>query len=87
MTVSDDGDGAVDDIATALSGQRPARRSVTAGAGLGLTIARGIVDAHGGRVALERTRTGTRFDIRIPIEAGNAPESSREPAAAEAGDV
>jgi ABC-type multidrug transport system ATPase subunit/signal transduction histidine kinase len=86
VTVSDDGDGAMDVIATALSGQRPARRSPTAGAGLGLTIARGIVDAHGGRVELERTPAGTRFDIHLPVEQGEAPGAARDGAAPEPGD-
>jgi ABC-type multidrug transport system ATPase subunit/signal transduction histidine kinase len=87
VTVSDDGEGDAEEIATALSGQRPARRSATAGAGLGLTIARGIVDAHGGHVELERTAAGTRFDIHLPVEQGDAPEASRQAAGADSDDV
>ena len=87
VTVSDDGDGAVEDITTALSGLRPARRTATAGAGLGLTIARGIVDAHGGRVELERTSEGTRFEIHLPVEQGDSHKASRDGAAAEASDA
>jgi signal transduction histidine kinase len=48
------------------------RRGRSAGAGLGLSIAKGIVEAHGGRIALDATPAGTRFVIRLPIETGVA---------------
>jgi signal transduction histidine kinase/ABC-type multidrug transport system ATPase subunit len=38
------------------------------GAGLGLSIARGIVEAHGGEMALEPVRQGTSFLVRLPLE-------------------
>jgi signal transduction histidine kinase len=38
------------------------------GAGLGLSIARGIVDAHGGSVTLEPAAAGTTFVVRLPVE-------------------
>jgi signal transduction histidine kinase len=37
-----------------------------AGAGLGLAITRGIVEAHGGTVDVANTDTGCRFRIRLP---------------------
>jgi signal transduction histidine kinase len=47
----------------------PGIRCATAGAGLGLSIARGIVGAHGGRVELETApKTGTCFSVHLPIE-------------------
>ncbi|HZL54721.1 MAG TPA: ATP-binding protein, partial [Solirubrobacteraceae bacterium] len=67
VSVADDGAGGAEEIASVLSGLR-SRRGATAGAGLGLTIARGIVEAHGGHIALERAQRGTSFAIRLPIE-------------------
>ena len=49
----------------------PGSRSGTAGAGLGLSIARGIAAAHGGQLELEpqppQTK-GTCFSVHLPIE-------------------
>lgn len=36
------------------------------GGGLGLAIVRGLVEAHGGRVAVDNTGTGCRFEVRLP---------------------
>ena len=36
------------------------------GAGLGLAIARGIVEAHAGRIAVSNTAAGCRFEVRLP---------------------
>jgi signal transduction histidine kinase len=37
------------------------------GAGLGLAIARGIVEAHHGRIGVENTTGGCRFEVRLPL--------------------
>jgi len=39
----------------------------TSGAGLGLAVARAIVDAHGGRIWLPSTEVGTRVRFSVPI--------------------
>jgi signal transduction histidine kinase len=38
-----------------------------AGAGLGLSIARGIVDAHSGKVTVRNTGPGCQFTITLPL--------------------
>jgi signal transduction histidine kinase/ABC-type multidrug transport system ATPase subunit len=68
VTVSDDGPGVPAGMAYAPFEPRRARRSDTAGAGLGLSIAKGIIDAHGGRLTLEQPPVGTRFRIHLPVE-------------------
>jgi signal transduction histidine kinase len=49
-------------------GERRARTN--GGAGLGLAIARAIVEAHGGRIWLEDAEQGTRVRFRLPDTAG-----------------
>ena len=43
------------------------RSRATGGAGLGLAIARGIVEAHGGRITCIDVARGARFEIRLPV--------------------
>src|ERR1700758_380631 len=83
VRVADDGEGLPSELSRAVTeaaGQRdprwhdvlaagtirPARRA--SGAGLGLSIASGIVAAHGGRLELEPTERGTCFLITLPVE-------------------
>jgi signal transduction histidine kinase len=48
------------------------------GAGLGLAIARGIVEAHGGSVDVRNVDGGCRFTVRLPIRpGGGVPEIAR----------
>jgi signal transduction histidine kinase/ABC-type multidrug transport system ATPase subunit len=68
ITVADDGTGMPDDFAMGPFEPMRRRQSRTAGAGLGLSIARGIVAAHGGRLVLERPAKGTQFRVWLPIE-------------------
>jgi ABC-type multidrug transport system ATPase subunit/signal transduction histidine kinase len=46
----------------------PGGRSRSAGAGLGLSIARGIVQAHGGTMELNPVTKGTCFSVHLAIE-------------------
>jgi signal transduction histidine kinase len=73
ISVRDDGLGMPPELAAAPF--EPARRprpSVgnrkSAGAGLGLSIAKGIVQAHGGRIELTPLSPGTCFSVSLPVE-------------------
>jgi signal transduction histidine kinase/ABC-type multidrug transport system ATPase subunit len=83
VRVADDGEGLPPELAravTAAAGQRDPRwhevlasatikpRRRGAGAGLGLSIASGIVAAHSGRLELEPTERGTCFLVTLPVE-------------------
>ncbi|GAA2559233.1 HAMP domain-containing sensor histidine kinase [Winogradskya consettensis] len=46
-----------------------ARTPGEAGGGLGLAIVRGLVEAHGGRVAVDNITAGCRFVVRLPVGA------------------
>ena len=66
--VSDDGSGLPPDLAAPFEPKRRGH-SASAGAGLGLSIAHGIVVAHGGQIRPRRPAKGTSFEIRLPVEA------------------
>jgi signal transduction histidine kinase/ABC-type multidrug transport system ATPase subunit len=83
VRVADDGEGLPPELARAVTeaaGQRDPRwhdvlasgtsrpRRRGSGAGLGLSIASGIVAAHGGRLKLEPTERGTCFLVTLPVE-------------------
>lgn len=53
-------------------------RSSGGGAGLGLAVSRGIVEAHGGRIAaFNRAGGGARFVVTLPVE-GSPPQVPEE---------
>jgi signal transduction histidine kinase len=47
------------------------------GAGLGLSIARGIVEVHSGHIGVHNTGPGCQFTIRLPLARNGAPAVSR----------
>ncbi|HEY1344959.1 MAG TPA: HAMP domain-containing sensor histidine kinase, partial [Streptosporangiaceae bacterium] len=69
VAVSDDGAGLPPDLAAAPFEPKRRGHSASAGAGLGLSIAQGIVAAHAGQIRSAGTRKGTSFEIRLPVEA------------------
>jgi signal transduction histidine kinase/ABC-type multidrug transport system ATPase subunit len=69
VTVADDGAGLPAEVAAAPFEPARRRRTPTSGAGLGLSITRGIVTAHGGRIKLTQPGRGTCFRIWLPVEA------------------
>jgi signal transduction histidine kinase len=50
----------------AWRGTDPCGPDADGGAGLGLAIVRGIVEAHQGQVSVVNTREGCRFEVRLP---------------------
>ncbi len=77
ITVTDEGVGLPAEVAAAPFEPRRVRRtSRTAGAGLGLSISRGIVTAHGGRLEVLASPAGASFAVRLPVEDGGAPLTS-----------
>jgi signal transduction histidine kinase len=45
------------------------RSRATGGAGLGLAIAKGVIEAHGGQIGVESLHgNGTRFTFTLPVE-------------------
>ncbi|HLH57798.1 MAG TPA: ATP-binding cassette domain-containing protein [Streptosporangiaceae bacterium] len=79
VSVTDDGTGMPEDFAAAPFEAARRRRGRTSGAGLGLSIAHGIVNAHGGRIELERLEPGTRFRVFLPVEAPEPTAGTRDP--------
>jgi signal transduction histidine kinase len=70
ITVADEGVGVPPDVAAAPFEPRQLRSSKTGGAGLGLSITRGIVTAHGGKLELKPSEVGASFAVTLPIEEG-----------------
>jgi len=69
ISVIDDGTGMPAELAAAAFDVPLTRRAPSAGAGLGLSIAKAIVEAHGGTITLRRMDRGTCFRICLPVEA------------------
>jgi len=57
----------------AWRGEAARSPDAAAGAGLGLAIARGIVEAHDGVIAAANVGNGCRFEVRLPRAGGHPP--------------
>jgi signal transduction histidine kinase/ABC-type multidrug transport system ATPase subunit len=68
VSVTDDGPGIPPDLAPHIFEARVQHQGRSPGAGLGLSIARGIVRAHDGNISLEQSVGGTCFLVRLPVE-------------------
>lgn len=76
FSVSDEGPGiAADDLPHLFDRFWQAKQTRRGGAGLGLAIARGIVDRHRGRIEVQSTPgAGTTFHVALPLR-GAGPDS------------
>jgi PAS domain S-box-containing protein len=81
VSVADTGPGiSAEDLPRIFDPYWQAGRTARLGAGLGLTIAKGIVEAHGGRIEVaSRPGEGTTFTFTLPIT-GPSPEAADAPA-------
>ena len=59
----------------------PSRSRATGGVGLGLTIAKQLIEAHGGSISVDNVvPTGARFVIELPITASAGPPAAKSAA-------
>jgi signal transduction histidine kinase len=68
----------------AFRGESARTPDPSGGAGLGLSIARGIVEAHSGQISVRNTGPGCQFRIKLPLARPAAPAVSRRAPAARA---
>lgn len=82
FTISDTGPGiAREHLGDIFSPYWQAKRAERLGAGLGLPIAKGIVESHSGRIWVEsEPGDGTRFYFTLPLAPVNAETSEESPA-------
>ncbi|OZM73485.1 two-component sensor histidine kinase [Amycolatopsis antarctica] len=66
--IPEDEIGRVFDVAyRGTQARTPERFGTTAGGGLGLAIAKGLVEAHRGRIGVRNSGAGCRFEVRLPL--------------------
>jgi signal transduction histidine kinase/ABC-type multidrug transport system ATPase subunit len=75
VEVADHGPGIPAALADRIFEPRVRAAGDVAGAGLGLSIARGIVVAHGGTLVAAPARRGARFVVTLPCEPVDAPDA------------
>jgi PAS domain S-box-containing protein len=79
VSVSDQGPGmTADQLSHAFDRFWQSRRTDREGAGLGLAITRGIIEAHGGRIWAESAvGEGSTFHFTLPLTSAAAPDSGK----------
>ncbi|WP_328604495.1 HAMP domain-containing histidine kinase [Amycolatopsis sp. NBC_00345] len=66
--IPDDEIGRVFDVAfRGTQARTPERSGTTTGGGLGLAIAKGLVEAHRGQIGVHNHGPGCRFEVRLPL--------------------
>jgi signal transduction histidine kinase len=79
VTVDDDGPGIAPELLPSIFDAFVTTRLDAKGTGLGLAVAEGIVDQHGGTIeASNRPEGGARLEVRLPASAGAAASSQQE---------
>lgn len=79
----DNGPGVPPEIADRIFEPYFTTKPVGVGTGIGLSICRNVVEAHGGRMTLVPEGEGAHFRITLPLEAVGAADLARTPAARE----
>jgi PAS domain S-box-containing protein len=82
VEVADNGPGIPEDIRSRIFDPYFTTKPIGSGTGVGLSVSLGIVEAHGGRLAVAcPPEGGTVFTIHLPVQAAkNAAANSAEPA-------
>jgi chemotaxis family two-component system sensor kinase Cph1 len=65
ISVRDSGHGIAEEVAATIF--EPFHSSTTRGMGIGLSLCRSIVEAHGGRIRLRRSEGGAEFVFTLPL--------------------
>lgn len=84
LRVADNGPGVPDAIRSRIFDPFFTTKPVGIGTGIGLAVSRGMIEAHGGSLALLPNAPGTigaTFEIVLPVEAGDVPLAAPQAAA------
>src|SRR6185369_8458729 len=68
ISIADNGPGVAPEIAQRIFDPYFTTKAAGVGTGIGLSISRNIIDAHGGRITLlQRPQGGALFEIHLPV--------------------
>lgn len=77
LVVTDTGDGMSADVLEKIFVPFFTTKDVNEGTGLGLSVVHGIVQAHGGTIAVRsKLGKGTRFEVRLPLDIKPRPSAA-----------